>query len=100
MGWATTVIVPPDGNMDEYILSLKKLLLYDYNIYYPTHGSPIENPKKYVRGLIAHRKMREVQILEELKKNSLCIDEMILNFMQLQIKDYGRLLQCHYLLLC
>ena len=32
MGWATTVIVPPDGNMDEYILSLKKLLLYDYNI--------------------------------------------------------------------
>ena len=80
MGWATTVIVPPDGNMDEYILSLKKLLLYDYNIYYPTHGSPIENPKKYVRGLIAHRKMREVQILDELKKNSLCIDEMIPKF--------------------
>ena len=81
MGWATTVIVPPDGNMDEYILSLKKLLLYGYNnIYYPTHGSSIENPKKYVRGLIAHRKIEEVQILEELKKNSLCIDEMIPKF--------------------
>ena len=77
MGWATTVIVPPDGNMDDYIKSLKKLLLCDYKIYYPTHGSPIKEPKKYVRGLIAHRKMRENQILEELKKNSLSIDEMV-----------------------
>ena len=77
MGWATTVIVPPDGDMDDYILSLKKLLLYDYNTYYPTHGSPIKEPKKYVRGLIAHRKMRETQILDELRKNSLSIDEMV-----------------------
>mgnify|MGYP001199294821 CR=1 FL=1 len=80
MGWATTVVVPPDGDMDDYIESLKKLLLYDYSIYYPTHGNPIKEPKKYVRGLITHRKMREVQILEELKKNSLCIDEMVPKF--------------------
>ena len=61
--------------MDEYILSLKKLLLYDYNTYYPTHGSPMKI-QKICKSLIAHRKMR-VQILEELKKNSLCIDEMV-----------------------
>ena len=80
MGWATTVVVPPDGDMDDYIESLKKLLQYDYSIYYPTHGNPIKEPKKYVRGLITHRKMREVQILEELKKNKLSIDEMVPKF--------------------
>ena len=80
MGWATTVVVPPDGNMDDYISSLKKLLCHDYKIYYPTHGECIKNPKKYVRGLIAHRKMREIQILNELKKNSLSINEMTPKF--------------------
>ena len=80
MGWATTVVVPPDGDMDDYISSLKKLLLHDYGIYYPTHGGPIKKPKKYVRGLIAHRKMREIQILNELRKNSLSIDEMVPKF--------------------
>ena len=80
MGWATTVVVPPDGDMDDYISSLKKLLLHDYGIYYPTHGSPIKEPIKYVRGLIAHRKMREMQILNELRKNSLSVDDMVPKF--------------------
>ena len=80
MGWATTVIVPPDGSMDDYVYSLKKLLKENHKLYLPTHGKAIENPKKYVRGLIAHRKMREAQILDELKKNSLSINEMVPKF--------------------
>ena len=80
MGWATTVIVPPDGNMDDYVSSLKKILLGRHSLYYPTHGEPIKNPEKYVRGLIAHRKMREVQILDELKKNSLTVNQMLPRF--------------------
>ena len=80
MGWATTVIVPPDGDMDDYISSLKKLLVNNYELYFPTHGNVIKNPKKYVRGLIAHRKMREIQILDELKKNNLSINEMVPKF--------------------
>ena len=80
MGWATTVIVPPDGNMDDYIFSLKKLLKTNYDKYFPTHGEAIINPQKYVRGLITHRKMREVQILDELKKNSLTINDMVPKF--------------------
>ena len=80
MGWATTVIIPPDGNMDDYISSLKKILINNYNLYLPTHGDAIENPQKYVRGLLAHRKMREVQILDELKKNSISINEMVPKF--------------------
>ena len=80
MGWATTVIVPPDGNMTDYVHSLKKILKLDYIKYFPTHGDPILEPKKYVRALIAHRKMREKQILEELKLNSLCLEEMVPRF--------------------
>ena len=60
MGWATTVMVPPDGNMDDYIFSLKKLLKTNYDKYFPTHGEAIINPQKYVRGLITHRKMRRL----------------------------------------
>ena len=80
MGWATTVIVPPDGDMDDYISSLRRLLKKDYKLFLPTHGDVIKNPHKYVRGLIAHRKMREVQILEELRKNSLSINDMVPKF--------------------
>ena len=80
MGWATTVILPPDGDMGEYINSLKKILKYDYKVFFPTHGNLIDNPNKYVRALIAHRKMREKQIVEELKKNKLTINEMLSKF--------------------
>ncbi len=80
MGWATTVIVPPDGDMDDYINSLKKLLSKTYKLYCPTHGDPILSPKKYIRGLIAHRKMREMQVIEALKKNSMTINQMVPKF--------------------
>lgn len=66
MGWSTTVVAPPDGDMADYISSLKKLLLRDDVIYHPTHGEPITDPKRFVRGLIAHRRQRETQILKHL----------------------------------
>ncbi len=68
MGWSTTVVAPPDGDMADYMRSLEKLLLRDDKIYYPTHGSPIENPKRLVRGLLTHRRQREYQILSLLKE--------------------------------
>ena len=80
MGWATTVIIPPDGKMNDYMNSLKKILKLNYKKYFPTHGSPIDEPIKYVRALIAHRKMREKQILEALKIKSLCIKDMVPKF--------------------
>ena len=80
MGWATTVIVPPDGSMSDYMRSLKKLLNLKYLQYFPTHGSPIKNPLKLVRALIAHRKMREKQIVDELSKNNISIQEMVTKF--------------------
>ena len=80
MGWSTTVIVPPDGNMTSYIESLKKVLNYKYKIFYPTHGGPITKPKQFVNALIAHRLMRQTQIINELSKNNLTIKEMVIKF--------------------
>jgi hypothetical protein len=54
MGWSTTVVVPPDGEMARYMASLEKLRGRDDRVYYPAHGRPITNPQQYVRGLIGH----------------------------------------------
>jgi len=64
MGWSTTVVVPPDGDMAAYMQSLDKLRQRDDRIYYPAHGPAVTNPQQYVRGLIGHRMQREKQILK------------------------------------
>ena len=64
MGWSTTVVAPPDGDMAAYMASLRKLLDRDDAIYHPTHGEPVSDPQRFVRGLITHRKQRENQILK------------------------------------
>jgi glyoxylase-like metal-dependent hydrolase (beta-lactamase superfamily II) len=66
MGWSTSVIAPPDGDMGQYLASLEKLLGRDEKIFYPTHGSPITAPKDWLRRLFDHRLMREAQILSAL----------------------------------
>jgi glyoxylase-like metal-dependent hydrolase (beta-lactamase superfamily II) len=77
MGWATTVVSPPDGNMTDYFASLRKLLTRDDVRYHPTHGKPIENPHKFVRALITHRKMREAQILDCLRGGMNTVPEIV-----------------------
>ena len=64
MGWSTTVVVPPDGDMAAYMQSLDKLRQREDRIYYPAHGPAVTNPQRYVRGLIGHRMQREKQILK------------------------------------
>ncbi|UZK70373.1 MBL fold metallo-hydrolase [Sphingomonas sp. S1-29] len=63
MGWSTTIVSPPDGDMAAYMASLDKLMQREDRIYYPGHGEAIENPRRLVRGLLGHRKQREGQIL-------------------------------------
>jgi len=76
MGWATTVVAPPDGDMTAYIESLDLLLGRDDEIYYPTHGAPIKNPHRFVRAVRTHRLMRDAQIVEQLKKGRTSIKEI------------------------
>jgi len=68
MGWSTTVVSPPDGDMTAYLASLEKLMARDDAIYYPAHGEPVAEPQRFVRGMFGHRKMREGQILRLLER--------------------------------
>ena len=77
MGWATSVIVPPDGNMADYMDSLERLLSFNLNLLRPTHGPAIENPKTFINAYITHRQNREEQILGQLAKGTTQIQDMI-----------------------
>ncbi|MDP9086524.1 MAG: MBL fold metallo-hydrolase [Pseudomonadota bacterium] len=63
MGWSTTVVVPPDGDMAAYMASLDKLRQRTDRVYYPAHGAAVTKPRQLVRGMIGHRLQRERQIL-------------------------------------
>ncbi|MBX3563998.1 MAG: MBL fold metallo-hydrolase [Sphingomonas sp.] len=77
MGWSTTVVSPPDGDMAEFMVSLDKLMHRQDRIYFPAHGEPIERPHRFVRGLIGHRKQREGQILRLLKAEVHAVPDMV-----------------------
>ncbi len=64
MGWSTSVIAPPDGDMASYMRSLEKLLHRDDALYWPTHGASIIAPKPHVQAFIAHRRERSDDILK------------------------------------
>ena len=77
MGWSTTVVVPPDGDMAAYMQSLDKLRQRGESVYYPAHGPAVTNPKQYVRHLIGHRMQREKQILRIVGERSRAIPEIV-----------------------
>jgi glyoxylase-like metal-dependent hydrolase (beta-lactamase superfamily II) len=79
MGWSTTVVVPPDGDMAAYMASLDKLRARDDRIYYPAHGPAVDNPQQYVRQLIGHRKQRERQILKLVGEQPRGIPDIVAN---------------------
>ncbi len=77
MGWSTSVVAPPDGDMRAYMNSLKLLLDRDDMVYYPTHGAPVERPQRLVRGYLAHRRQRESQIVKQLEGGAKAIPDMV-----------------------
>jgi glyoxylase-like metal-dependent hydrolase (beta-lactamase superfamily II) len=79
MGWSTTVVVPPDGDMAAYMQSLDKLRQRDDRVYYPAHGPAVTNPQQYVRGLIGHRMQRERQVLKLVGDKARDIPDIVAN---------------------
>jgi glyoxylase-like metal-dependent hydrolase (beta-lactamase superfamily II) len=77
MGWATSVVSPPDGDMTDYMASLEKLMERADRIYYPGHGEAVERPQRFVRGLLGHRKQREGQIRRLLDAGTGAIPAMV-----------------------
>jgi glyoxylase-like metal-dependent hydrolase (beta-lactamase superfamily II) len=77
MGWSTSVIAPPDGDMAAYMASLDKLLARLDLVYWPTHGPAITEPHAHVRAFIAHRREREAGIVECLTAGAERIEEIV-----------------------
>jgi len=77
MGWSTSVIVPPDGDMAAYMRSLRKLMKRDDTLYWPTHGPSIPEPKKHVAAFITHRQERTVAILAGIRAGASTIPEIV-----------------------
>jgi glyoxylase-like metal-dependent hydrolase (beta-lactamase superfamily II) len=77
MGWSTTVVSPPDGDMADYMRSLQLLMDRDDAVYYPAHGPQIDTPQRLARGMMGHRKQREGQILRLIDLGVGAIPDMV-----------------------
>ena len=77
MGWSTTVVAPPDGDMADYISSLRKVAGRDDSVLWPTHGPPRDDGSEYVAALVAHRLERERGVLEALDDGRATIREIV-----------------------
>jgi glyoxylase-like metal-dependent hydrolase (beta-lactamase superfamily II) len=77
MGWSTTVVSPPDGDMADYMRSLALLLERDDAVYYPAHGPAVDKPQRLARGMMGHRKQREAQILKLIGQGVCVIEDMV-----------------------
>ena len=77
MGWNTTIVSPPDGNMGDYLRSLETCIAREDSLYLPGHGPPIERPRPFVRAYLKHRRMREGQILRCLEDGQATVPAMV-----------------------
>jgi glyoxylase-like metal-dependent hydrolase (beta-lactamase superfamily II) len=64
MGWNTSVVAPPEGNMADYLRSLEVLGERADRVYFPGHGGQVDEPQRLVKAFLLHRRMREQAILE------------------------------------
>jgi glyoxylase-like metal-dependent hydrolase (beta-lactamase superfamily II) len=77
MGWSTTVVSPPDGDMAAYIESLDKVARRTDSVLWPTHGPPRHDGVQYIQNLVAHRRQRERQVVEAVRSGLSTIPEMV-----------------------
>lgn len=77
MGWSTTVITPPDGDMGDYFASLAKVRARAFDTLWPTHGAPVREVGPFIDAYIAHRRAREAQILDALGAGLTTIKAMV-----------------------
>ena len=77
MGWATSVIAPPEGNMGDYMASLAKLGAEGAVRLFPGHGPAVTDPAARIAALAAHRRAREAAILDALGRGPARIDALV-----------------------
>lgn len=77
MGWSTTVVSPPDGDMDAYLASLDKVQARGFSTLWPTHGPPVAEVRAFIQSYIDHRLDREAQIIAQLRDGKTRIMDMV-----------------------
>jgi glyoxylase-like metal-dependent hydrolase (beta-lactamase superfamily II) len=77
MGWSTTVVAPPDGDMADYMNSLDAVIARGFRTIWPTHGAPITEPEAFLQAYKSHRLAREAQVLERLAGGPATIAQMV-----------------------
>ncbi|MDB5425222.1 MAG: metallo-beta-lactamase family protein, partial [Phenylobacterium sp.] len=77
MGWSTTVITPPDGDMTDYLASLELIRARTFDVLWPTHGPPIREVTPFIDAYIAHRHERTGQILTALAAGPARIKDLV-----------------------
>lgn len=77
MAWATSIVAPPDGAMSDYMASLDTMIARNDRLLLPGHGGPVRNPEAFMRGLKAHRKLRERAIVERIHKGDRKIPDIV-----------------------
>ena len=78
MGWSTTIVSPPDGDMGAYMASLQRLAGSGWSRFLPGHGDPIADPDRRLAELVAHRRGREGQILAALAGGPARVEDLTL----------------------
>lgn len=77
MGWSTTVVSPPDGDMAAYIESMRKVIGRRDEILWPTHGGPVTDPQPFLQAYLQHRLDRERQIIEQIASGNTTIHGIV-----------------------
>ena len=77
MGWSTTVVSPPDGDMRAYIDSLRKVMARDDATLWPTHGAPVTSPQPFLQAFLEHRLQREAQVMAAVRSGVTDIEAMV-----------------------
>lgn len=77
MGWSTTVITPPDGDMTDYLASLEAVRARKFDVLWPTHGPPIRDVEAFIQAYADHRQERLDQITDALKTGPARIRDLV-----------------------
>jgi glyoxylase-like metal-dependent hydrolase (beta-lactamase superfamily II) len=77
MGWATSLISPPDGDLGRFRASLRRLQARPEAVLYPGHGAPVIAPGPLVAHILAHRDDREAAIVAALAQRSPTVPELV-----------------------
>ena len=77
MGWSTTVVAPPDGDMQAYMDSLDRVIARGFATLWPTHGPPITDVAPFLQAYRAHRQDREQEIVRRVIAGDRAIAQIV-----------------------